>query len=93
MACRLALQAAEALDFLNARNHLIGGQRTGVQHCDIKPNNLLLFGETVKLCDFGLASVTTSPSRPTAAAGRWPTLPRRFSRGASATGPTSTPSL
>jgi serine/threonine protein kinase len=58
--CGYLTQAAEALDFLNARQHALDGQIVGVQHCDIKPSNLLLFGETIKLCDFGLAGVTTS---------------------------------
>jgi serine/threonine protein kinase len=58
--CGYLTQAAEALDFLNARRHSLDGQIVGVQHCDIKPSNLLLFGESIKLCDFGLAGVTTS---------------------------------
>jgi serine/threonine-protein kinase len=55
-------QAAEAIDFLNGRKHLIGGRRVGVQHRDIKPANLLLFGDQVKLCDFGLSMITAAPS-------------------------------
>lgn len=58
--CEYLAQAAEALDFLNARRHPIGGGRASVQHCDVKPSNLLLFGDTVKLCDFGFASPLTS---------------------------------
>jgi serine/threonine protein kinase len=61
--CGYLKQAAEALDFLNARQHTVNGQWIGIQHCDIKPSNLLLCGETVKLCDFGLASITTSQWR------------------------------
>jgi serine/threonine-protein kinase len=58
--CGYLTQAAEGLDFLNARQHPLDGQLVGFQHCDIKPSNLLLFGESIKLCDFGLAGVTTS---------------------------------
>jgi serine/threonine protein kinase len=59
--CFYLSQAAQGLDFLNSRQHLIEGQRVSIQHCDIKPTNLLLFGEKVKLSDFGLASVTSAP--------------------------------
>jgi serine/threonine protein kinase len=54
--CLLMEQAAAALDFLNTRQHHIGDKVVGFQHCDVKPRNLLLFGDTVKLTDFGLAS-------------------------------------
>jgi serine/threonine-protein kinase len=60
-ACLLLSQAAAALDFLNARRHLIEGQAVAFQHCDVKPSNLMLFGETVKLADFGLAVMMTGP--------------------------------
>jgi serine/threonine-protein kinase len=58
--CGYLAQAAEGLDFLNARQHTVDSQVVAFQHCDIKPSNLLLFGESIKLCDFGLAGVTTS---------------------------------
>jgi serine/threonine protein kinase len=58
--CLYLSQAAEAIDFLNARRHRIEGKKVGLQHCDIKPSNLLLFGETVKLADFGLTSYTSA---------------------------------
>jgi len=54
--CHLLAQAAAALDFLNARQHRIHDRCVSVQHCDVKPSNLLLFGETLKLADFGLSS-------------------------------------
>jgi serine/threonine-protein kinase len=58
--CHYLSQAAAALDFLNARRHRIGGLRTGVQHGDVKPSNLLLFGDEVRVCDFGLSSPTAA---------------------------------
>jgi serine/threonine-protein kinase len=53
-------QVAEGLDFLNNRQHYLDGRKVAFQHCDIKPSNILLFGETVKVSDYGLASATSS---------------------------------
>jgi serine/threonine protein kinase len=58
--CYYLSQVAQALDYLNTRQHMIEGQQVAIQHGDIKPTNLLLYGEKVKLSDFGLASVTSS---------------------------------
>jgi serine/threonine protein kinase len=63
-ACYYLSQAADALDFLNATRHRIGGNLVGIQHCDIKPSNLLVAGETVKVCDFGLASTLSGSAAP-----------------------------
>src|SRR5262249_36102205 len=49
--CFLLTQAAKAIDFLNARQHLVDGHVVAFQHCDVKPSNMLLMGDTVKLCD------------------------------------------
>ncbi len=48
-------QAAKAIDFLNTPQHDLGEGLTAIQHLDIKPENLMLRGETVLICDFGLA--------------------------------------
>jgi serine/threonine protein kinase len=62
-------QAADALDFLNARQHLYLGSRTGFQHCDVKPSNLLILGRRLKLADFGLAAATSTRLAPGRSAG------------------------
>jgi serine/threonine protein kinase len=59
--CLFLGQAADAIDFLNARTHMHEGRLVGYQHLDIKPNNILLFGEVAKLADFGLAAVQSQP--------------------------------
>jgi serine/threonine protein kinase len=58
--CFFLGQAAAALDFLNARQHSINGRRVAVRHCDVKPSNLLILGNNIKLADFSLAVQTTS---------------------------------
>lgn len=37
----------------------------GIRHRDIKPQNILLRGETILLADFGISSVTLGPTMPT----------------------------
>jgi len=48
-------QAALALDHFNSGGRKTGENLTAVQHCDIKPANMLLVGDAVQVCDFGLA--------------------------------------
>jgi hypothetical protein len=47
--------AAKVLDFLNKPRHFLGGGKpVGIQHGDVKPQNILLVGGGVKVGDFGL---------------------------------------
>lgn len=62
--CLYLWQVAEALDFLNARRHARDGRKVGFQHGDVKPNNILLFGDIAKLTDHGLATPTYGPTTP-----------------------------
>jgi serine/threonine protein kinase len=58
-ALELLEPVAEALDFLRqARVPGLNESSRGVQHCDIKPANLLLVGDRLKVGDFGLCAAT-----------------------------------
>ena len=62
-ACKYLSQAAEVLDFINARKHRIDGQLVAFRHCDVKPSNMLLSRGSVKLADFSLTVMTSSISQ------------------------------
>ncbi|MCI0379252.1 MAG: serine/threonine protein kinase [Gemmataceae bacterium] len=59
--CYYLSQVADALDFLNRRQHQVNEQRVAFRHCDVKPSNLLMVGMQLKLADFSLAVQTTTP--------------------------------
>jgi len=51
-------QAAKGIDYLNHHTHSFDGKpAVGVQHRDIKPQNILVVGSSVKVADFGLARI------------------------------------
>jgi len=51
-------EAAKAIDFMNEKSHdLASGSVGSIQHCDIKPHNILIVGGSAQVCDFGLARV------------------------------------
>ncbi len=60
--------SAEAIDYLNRPIHDLGSGPVAIQHCDIKPHNLVLVGGSVQVCDFGLARMMGADRATTAAA-------------------------
>jgi serine/threonine protein kinase len=67
--CYFLRQAADAIDFLNARQHTVDHQKVAFRHCDIKPTNILLVNGKVRVGDFSLAFKTTSHTGPHARRG------------------------
>jgi serine/threonine protein kinase len=64
--CDLIDQSADALDFLaqqKIQGLAFGG--TGLQHCDVKPSNLLMLNNILKVADFGLSGPSLWNSRST----------------------------
>ena len=50
------VDSAAALDYLNQPRHVVDGRAgVGIQHRDVKPPNILLFGRGAKLADLGMA--------------------------------------
>lgn len=62
--------AARAIDYMNSPVHDLGHGAVAVQHCDIKPQNIMIVGGAAQVCDFGLARalddvrVTTAAGSP-----------------------------
>ncbi len=73
--------SATAIDYLNNPIHDLGAGPAGIQHCDIKPHNLVLVGGSVQVCDFGLARVMGADRATTAAASIAYAAPESLVRG------------
>ena len=61
-------EAAKGIDFLNRGAHDLGDSSGPMQHCDIKPENILLIGNSALICDFGVSQVLGSDEATTATA-------------------------
>jgi serine/threonine protein kinase/tetratricopeptide (TPR) repeat protein len=60
--------AARAIDFLNSPIHRVTTGPAAIQHCDIKPHNIMIVGDSAQVCDFGLAQMLGADRTTTAAA-------------------------
>lgn len=54
--------SAKAIDYLNSPRHDVGEGVVSFQHSDVKPENLMLMGGSVLLCDFGVAKTLSEGS-------------------------------
>src|SRR5207253_1517790 len=59
--------AARGIDYLNQPHADSGARHAPLQHCDIKPANLLVVGGCIKICDFGLARTADVHARASSA--------------------------
>ncbi len=57
---------AQALDHLNRPIHELGAGPVAIQHCDIKPQNVLIVGGAAQVCDLGGARCVESVTQTSA---------------------------
>lgn len=61
--------SARAIDYLNRPRTSYGAEGVAVQHCDIKPFNIMIVGDAAQVCDFGLARMLGDVRKTATAAG------------------------
>ena len=61
--------SARAIDYLNRPRTSTGSDMVAVQHCDIKPFNIMIVGGAAQVCDFGLARMLGDVRKTATAAG------------------------
>lgn len=79
-------QAAAALDFIAEPRHSGMTGSRGMQHCDVKPTNLLIVGGQLKVADFGLCAGTGWQTHSNGWRGTLPFAAPELYRGAAAPG-------
>lgn len=59
--CGYLMDVARAIDYLNRPAQGDASAHEPIQHCDVKPANIMLSGTSAQLCDFGVAQGLDEP--------------------------------